>query len=259
MPSFFQRVKHQRNHFILAILCSIITSLAFAKTSLQISVADSDGPPIAFLADNRLTGGLSKEIGEALAHELGTNVEFIVVPRKRIEPLIEAGKAQITCNANPKWYKHPQRLQWTKEIYPQVERLISLKPLPDIHYVNELTGKKISTIRGYTYPALAYLWLNHRASHLPESRLELMIRAIQRRLADVAVVSELEFAYWAKNHPIDAQQLKLHPITVTSIPTMCAVSQHSSITVAQLNQAIDRLHHSGQLKAILKRYSWGHS
>ena len=40
------------------------------------------------------------------------------------------------------------------------------------------------------------------------------------------------------------------------MPTMCAVSPHSDIKVAQLNQAIDRLQKSGRIKTVLKTYQW---
>ncbi len=239
---------------LLAVVCFLASSMAFAKETLHVGMANSDGPPIILMTNNQVTGGLWKEIGQALAHELGTNATFSVFPRKRIEPLLEGGRIHITCNANPVWFTHPHQLNWTTEIYPQVERLISLASVPDIHQLRALKGKKISIIRGYSYPTVSYLWTSNHIH--TEPRPEQMIRAVQKGLTDLAIVSELEFTYWAKLYPNEVKMLKVHPIIVTSRPTMCAVAKNSPVTAIQMNQAITRLQQKGRLSAILKSYSW---
>ena len=115
---------------------------------------------------------------------------------------------------------------------------------------------RIVTIRGYNYPTLERFWRGSPSLHNEEARMELLIKSVQKKLSDVAIVSELEFAAWARNWPQEAATLKLHPLVVTFMPTMCAVSPHSDIKVAQLNQAIDRLQKSGRIKTVLKTYQW---
>lgn len=234
-----------------------VSHITLAGATLQLTVADSDSPPIAVLEGKRLVGGLAKALGDALAQELNANVEYIVVPRARVGTLIEQRTFQVACNSNPTWHPLSTHLLWTKEIYPQVERLASLASMPDIHALQELKGLRISTIYGYSYPPiLSHLWFTHQATRQQERRLGLMMKAVERKLADVAVVSELEFAYWAKQNPEAASLVKLHPIIVSSIPTRCAVSEYATFTVDQLNHAIDRLRSSGKLAAILRNYAW---
>jgi ABC-type amino acid transport substrate-binding protein len=225
---------------------------------LKIGVSDSDAPPIVVLTpDNQaLASGLIKELGDALAGELGMKAQYVVIARKRVENTIETGKVNIVCNANPEWYGNATRLGWTREFYPQVERALSLREMPDIHQVDEMVGKRIGTIRGYSYPTLEHLWAVGRTTRVDEPRLDLLVKSLQKKLTDIAISSELELAWWAKTNPQEARTFKQHPLTVTYMPTMCAVAPHSSVSTDRLNQGIEAMRRSGKLKAILKSYEW---
>ncbi|MBA4708405.1 substrate-binding periplasmic protein [Aquitalea aquatica] len=242
---------------------ALLTGAALAQAAaangiLKIGVSDSDAPPIVVLTpDNQaLAGGLTKELGDALAGELGLKAQYVVIARKRVESTIEAGRVNIVCNANPEWYGNATRLGWTREFYPQVERALSLKDMPDLHQTDEMVGKRIGTIRGYSYPTLEHLWAVGRTTRVDESRLELLVKSLQKKLTDVAISSELELAWWAKTNPQEARAFKQHPMTVTYMPTMCAVAPNSSVSTDKLNQGIEAMRRSGKLKAILKAYEW---
>ncbi|MBV8679431.1 MAG: transporter substrate-binding domain-containing protein [Aquitalea sp.] len=234
------------------------TPAAHAGGVLKIGVSDSDAPPIVELTpDNQaLASGLIKELGDALAGELGMKPQYVVIARKRVENAIETGKVNIVCNANPEWFGNATRLGWTREFYPQIERVLSLKGVPDIHHVDEMASKRIGTIRGYSYPSLEHLWAVGRTSRVDEPRLELLVKSLQKKLTDVAISSELELAWWAKTNPQEARAFKQHPITISYMPTMCAVAPNATVSVDKLNQGIEAMRRNGKLKSILKTYEW---
>jgi|GEM_PF-702977 len=243
----------------LALCAGTVLSLPVnASGTLKIGVSDSDAPPIVILTpDNQaLASGLIKELGDALAAELDMKPQYVVIARKRVENTIETGKVNIVCNANPEWYGNASRLGWTHEFYPQIERVLSLKDVPDIHQAEDMGGKRIGTIRGYSYPTLEHLWAGGRTSRVDEPRLELLVKSLQKHLTDIAISSELELAWWAKTNPQEAKLFKQHPMTVTYMPTMCAVAPNSPISVGRLDQGIDAMRRSGKLKNILKSYQW---
>lgn len=230
-----------------------------ADSTLRIGVADSDGPPIVILGkgpNKGMISGLSKDLGDALARALNLRPDYQVLSRNRVESAIEANKVDVVCNANPKWYSNAAKLGWTREFYPQIERLITLKSEPDITSLEQLAGKRIGTILGYHYAPLEPMWQAKRAVRVNETRIDLLMRGVQLKISDVAVDSELEFAAWAKTNPHEARALKMHPMVFTSLPTKCAVAPKSEVSVAQLDQAIERLDKNGQIKAILARYQW---
>lgn len=196
------------------------------------------------------------DIGNLLAKELEAKPIFVVISRKRIEWALEQGKVDLVCNANPDWYGNSSQLKWTHEVFPQVEKIASANSPVMIRQIEDLYGKKIVTIHGYIYPTLESIWAQGKASRLTETRLDLMMKALSSKFADAAVVSELEFSYWAKRFPQAASQIKLQPLVITAVPTMCALSPRSRYPLTQLDQAIDHLSQSGQLKVVLQRYQW---
>lgn len=235
-----------------------MTTGASAAGALRIGVSDSDAPPIVILSpDNQLLQpSLTKNLLDPLAAELGMKPAYTVIARKRIENALETGKVDIICNANPEWYANASRLGWTREFYPQIERVISLKDVADIRQVDDMAGRRIGTIRGYSYPGLEHLWAAGRTARVDESRLDFLVKSLQKHLTDVAISSELEVAWWAKSNPQEAKLLKQHPVTISYMPTMCAVSPHSTVSVERLNQGIEALKRSGKINAVLKSYAW---
>jgi polar amino acid transport system substrate-binding protein len=239
---------------VLALLA--IAQPLSAQTVLKIGVSDSDGPPIAVVTESVLTAGVSWDVGQLLAQEMQVKPAFVVISRKRVEWSLEKGRVDIVCNANPAWYGDAAQLKWTRELFPQIEKIATLNNAQIIRQLDDLNGQTIATIHGYTYPTLTAFWSNGRGRQITETRLDLMMKALSSKLANAAVVSELEFSYWSKRNPEAASQIRLQPFIVTSVPTMCALSPQSSFRVEQLDQAIDHLNKTGQLKTMLRRYQW---
>ncbi|WP_028535083.1 substrate-binding periplasmic protein [Paludibacterium yongneupense] len=244
-----------RLHIVLLLLL-LTFSRVYAASVIRIGVADTDSPPIVVIAENsgQLVGGLSFDLGTLLAHELGARPQFVVLSRKRVEPWIESGRVDIICNANPAWFGNAEHLGWSREVYPLVERLVSLRRLPDIHQLDDIVGRRIGTIHGYNYPLFDALWEQGRATRIEEPYIDLMMKALGKGLSDVVAIPELSYAAWLRNNAKIAQTFKVHPMIVSSLPTACAVAPHSTFTLGQVNQAIDRLTRNGQLKTLLKSY-----
>ncbi|MBM2885865.1 transporter substrate-binding domain-containing protein [Chromobacterium phragmitis] len=236
--------------------CLLLIASAVSAAPLRIGVADTDAPPMAVLSSDgaKLTGGLSLDIGQLLAEELNMQPQFVILARRRVEPAIEAGKVDIICNANPDWYGNSARLNWSREIYPLTERVLSLKGVPTIRQFDDLAGKRIGTQHGYHYPELEYLWASNRSMRETEVRFDLLFKSLEKQLSDVAIVTEFIYAWWARSHAQEAAAFRLHPLVVSSHPTMCALSPQSPLKLDALNRAIERLHKNGKLKAMLTRY-----
>jgi ABC-type amino acid transport substrate-binding protein len=240
---------------IAAGLLVLTCARGHAAAVIRIGVADTDSPPVVVISDTgQLVGGLSYDFGGQLARELGAKPQFVVLSRKRVEPWIESGRVDIICNANPAWFGNAERLGWSHEVYPLVERMVSANTLPDIRQFNDVTGRRIGTIHGYNYPSLEALWDQGRATRTEEPYIDLMMKSLGKGLSDVAVIPELSYAGWARANPVAARTLKIHPLIVSSLPTDCAVAPHSAFTLQRVNEAIDRLSHSGRLKTLLKTY-----
>lgn len=232
-------------------------TLLQAAPALRIGVSDSDSAPVVELSGTQLVGGLSKALGEALGQTLKAPVEFVVVSRKRVELAVDSGQIDIICNSNPAWYAGAARVGWTREFYPQVERVMSLKQHPrTFSSLEELSGQRIGVIAGYHYTAVEPLWQAQRAVRINQPRLPLLMRALQTGMVDVVINSELEMGAWLHANPALAANMRLHPLIVSSTPTRCAVSPASRYSVTALDQAIATMEQDGVIRRILTNYEW---
>lgn len=248
-----------KQHIIAAWLFLLAAASGFGQDVLRIGVSDSDGPPIAVVSANTLVSGLSRDLGMAMAGAMNRRPVFVVVSRKRVEWALESGTVDIVCNANPAWYEDAAELGWTQPLYPQVERIATLQSALPVRQVADLAGRRIGTIRGYTYPQIEPLWATGKAARSAEDRLPLVMKSLLSGVSDAAIVSELEFGVWARAHPSAAGSVRIHPYIVSSIPTRCAVSPRARTSVEALNKAIGQLRAQGRLKAILHAYEWPRS
>ena len=231
---------------------------AQAAPPLHIGVAESDAAPIVVLnAQRQLDSGLSKDLGLALAQALGSSARFSVLSRNRIESALEQSKVDVVCNANPAWFGNADKLGWTQDFYPQIERVATLAShLRTIQGIQDLAAQRVGVIRGYHYPALVPLWQNGGATRVDHPQLDSSLKALQMGMIDAVVSSELELAAWVKRNPQPGKQLRLQPWVVSVLQTRCAVAPLSRYTVAQLNQAISLLEKQGKTKRIIQGYSW---
>lgn len=239
-------------------LLALATATAWAGPNLRVGVSESDAAPIVVLdARHELASGLSRELGDALASALATRAEFVVLSRNRIEPALQAAKVDVVCNANPAWYINGERYGWTRDFYPQIERIVTLKQHPrTIRSSDDLTALRLGVIRGYHYPNLAPLWDNHTAERANHPHLDSSLKALGLGMVDAVISSELELAAWVKQNPQAGQQLRMQPWVVSTMQTQCAVAPGGRYSVDQLDQGIARLEKQGDLHRILQRYRW---
>ncbi|WP_174872873.1 substrate-binding periplasmic protein [Vogesella oryzae] len=225
---------------------------------LRVGVAESDAPPIVVInAARELAPSLSYDIGVAVAGKLAAKARFLLLSRNRVEPALESSEVDIVCNANPVWFGDADKLGWTRDVYAQVERVVTGNSLPrQIQSQQDLAGLRIGVIRGYSYPDVQSLWQRGASVRVDHPRLDSLLRALGMGAVDAVITSELELAGWARSHAAAAQHIKVQPWQVSIQPTYCAVAPRSRFSVAQLNQAIAELARSGELRQILQRYQW---
>jgi len=89
-------------------------------------------------------------LGTALAHHMGRKVRFIGLPRKRMAAALVAGEGDILCGFTPEWM--PGALEWSHPFIPVGDVLLSSANVPAPTRIEELKGKRIGTVLGFSYP-----------------------------------------------------------------------------------------------------------
>ncbi|MCV2353507.1 transporter substrate-binding domain-containing protein [Paucibacter sp. B2R-40] len=220
-----------------------------AAADLVLIVDASTEMPWAQLQRNQVLAGLHWDLGQALAKQLGRDLRFLVLPRKRIARALEAGDGDLVCGLLPKWFAGP--FDWSLPVLPDGELILSLASATAPKAISELRGKPLGTVSGFVYPELEQtLGEGFVREDAPNAAANL--RKLNLGRMQYAVSNQLYVDY--QRHQ-GALKVALNPdFMLASYVMPCALSRRSQIKLDALNQAITQLERSGALHQMSSAY-----
>ncbi len=217
---------------------------------LHVLVDNTAEMPQALIQRDKLSDGILRDIGVALAAKLGREAQFHVLPRKRLAvELVVGGDADIVCGYLSDWL--PGELDWSKPFLPDEQLLLSSKPGPAPARPADLKGQVIGTVLGFVYPEMQQLlgagFVRDDAQDAGANLRKLSVGRMRH-----AIVGRLQFDYQLRQ---GHYKLDLHkPLVISSYQSQCALSRRSKVTLAELNKAIAALQADGGVQRILAKY-----
>jgi len=225
-------------------------SAAAAGAPLVVLVDNSVQLPQALIRDGQVVDGLQHDIAVALGERLGRPLRFRVVPRRRVSSLLRAGQdADLICSYLPAWLPGP--LRWSRPFLDDGELLVTARRSPAPQRLRDVAGQRIGTIAGFEYTEVA---ATLGAGFLRDDgpNLESLLRKLALGRVEHALVGRASFEYLLRR---GAVPLALHPpLAVAHWRTSCALSPRSTLTLAELDAALDALQAEGTLRRIVDRY-----
>ena len=234
----------------------LCAGLVAAAISCPVSAADlvvvvdtATYMPMARFDHFQVSDGIHKDVGEALANALGRKVRFKVLPRKRVALALESGDADVTCGYVPEWLDG--KFNWSMPFMDQVQIVLTARAAVRPPAIGALAGQPVGTVFGYHYPELEQT-LDGAFVRIDAPSVEINLAKLGAgRLNHMAAMQS-----W-----VDYQQregtlkLPLHPpLVVATHHTRCALSPRSSVTLRELDRALERLVADGSMAAIEARY-----
>jgi ABC-type amino acid transport substrate-binding protein len=137
----------------LTALALILGTAAYAGADPIVFVASTgNSPPLNIVENGRLTEGIVKDVGDAIAKRLGLAASYISLPRKRIEKALAAGDADSVCYGQPEWYSLP--LDWSRPFIPNTGVIVSNAHAAPLARISDLRGQVLGTVFGFFYPQI---------------------------------------------------------------------------------------------------------
>jgi len=134
-------------------LMSFLASAAASDESLIVSYGSHDAEPYAIVENGELTGGIIKEIMDEVGREIEIEIQYQNIPRMRMDQYLLSGQSHVRVISSPRWYKSPEQFLWSTPLFQESGRyVVSAEKEFPIREYDDLTGKKVGTIRGYQYP-----------------------------------------------------------------------------------------------------------
>lgn len=234
----------------LATGCPIHAQTAPAATvesPFVFAVSSDNALPLADIEANKLSAGILKDVGDAIAARLHRKASYVIVTRKRLDGVLTNGAADGVCYVRPEWME--ARLNWGPAMIPNEIMLVASGRTAKPGSLNDVAGKTLGVVRGYKYPELDSLRQNYRREDAP-SMASNINKFIAGRM-DYAIVDRLSLDYQRKIHP---EFTAFTALPITGINAACAFSVASKIPFAEIRLSINALINEGAVDRILAQY-----
>lgn len=228
-------------------------ALAAEPRPLRFSVVSSWAMPYSLIRDGQLVGGINYDISQAIAEQLRLPVQYVVMPRLRVDAAALAGEFDLRCHINPEWVRGPDDYRWSPSLFELADALIGHTTAEPPKSVEQIpTGQTIGTVLGFIYPALEERFANGSLKRDDTLTVDRMLIKLSLKRSQYGVANLRDVAWYVRGTP--DHQIAPWRMVLTQADYRCAVPRASAFEAADILAAIDRIKSSGQIERILAKY-----
>ncbi|HEU4845742.1 MAG TPA: transporter substrate-binding domain-containing protein [Burkholderiaceae bacterium] len=232
---------------ILAMLSVCRAVLAAPGELVMIAPTDLTMPLLQF-RDGQLSGGILKDLGDALAQRLGRRAIYLNVDVDGVTPTLTEGRADGICYVLPHWIDGDYL--WSRPLIPDAELVVARDGAPPIRSLADLRDRPIGTVTGYRYPRVEQV-LGKQFFRTESPNMDKNLRRLMAGEVQYTILVQSTMAYLTRND----KTLRLRPdLVFSTFKAQCAFSRKSRIPFQDISRAIDALVDDGSVERILARY-----
>jgi polar amino acid transport system substrate-binding protein len=232
---------------VLAVLLPFSAAQAGSDT-LRMVAPLNQAMPLASFDGDKLSGGILKDLGDAIGRRLGRQPVYISVAGDQVGAALSKGKADGICYVRPFWIDGA--FDWSRPLIPDSELVASHPDEPVVRSLLDLRDRPVGTVKGYRYPRVEQV-LGLRFRRVDSPTMEDNLRNVMLGNARHTVLAHSTLAYQLKVN----KSLKLRPdLTFASFTAQCAFSRRGNVAFSDVDKAINSLIDDGSVRRILARY-----
>ncbi|WP_068825700.1 substrate-binding periplasmic protein [Pseudomonas sp. BMS12] len=233
---------------ILLLLCHPTFA---AERALRFSVTESWAMPLMRYEQGQAAGGILYDLHKRLAQKVGRRAEQLVLPRQRVQQILERGEIDVRCYVNPAWVKesHYQYI-WSLPFMVQRDLIVtrqSENTLPGSH-----SGERIGTVLGFIYPTLEPQIASGLVQRDDARTQEQVLEKLEAGRYRFAVSNQLTLDWFNRRQQ---QEQRLRPLGELAADLVsCLVRDEPDVPTQKLLRAMVQMRQDGEFDAILARY-----
>ena len=233
---------------LLALVVLLLPATVQASGDLLMIAPLNQTMPLAQFDNDKLSGGILKDLSEAIARRMGRNIAFISVAGDQVSATLAQGKADGICYVRPFWIDGDYH--WSRPLIPDAELVASLPSAPVVRSLLDLRDRPVGTVTAYRYPRVEQV-LGLRFQRQDSPTMEENLRRMMQGAVRYTVLAQSTLSYQLKVN----KALKLRPdLIFASFTAQCAFSKRGNADFGEVDKAINGLIDDGSVASILARY-----
>lgn len=228
---------------LLALLCP-----ALRAQDIVFVAATNHSEPLSRFEKGQLSGGIIKDLGDALARRMGLRPRYLSMPSKRAPMALRDGEGDLLCYTRPQWIGPDYR--FTLPLIPNAEVVAARPEARRLRSMADLADQEVGTVLGYRYAeAEAALGERLRRQDAPDMQANLR-KLVAKRMA-YAITDRLVLRAHQRQHP---EQRLREDLVLNAFTAPCALSPLSPLKLDAVNAALAEMVADGELQRILASY-----
>jgi len=236
------------------LICLFFTCPVSAQ-QLVFAYGPGNGAPFAIVNGQQLTGGLFKDIGDALSAHSKLDVVYRQVPTKRASSLLISGEINALCLTHPDWIEEHEQLFWSPVLTQDFDHLMTLKKEPlHVKAFSDIQNLNVGAMTGYIYfPKLMDLFAQGKANRRDFNNLEALYASLFAERLHAVVDSRISIYYRQKTQA-RYRQLQVSNLVVYQYDLYCAFNNSLLPVKEKIIDALAAMMRGGEFDKIIKRY-----
>jgi polar amino acid transport system substrate-binding protein len=220
-----QRARFPLATLLLGLAAVFAPAHAAPPGVLRVAVNEANGRPFALYdRDGNFTGGLARDVIDPLARDLGLRVEYLNLPRARVETWLHDGRIDAACFLAPDWVAEPQRFRWSPVLFRIRQVVVSPPGAPPVTAPEALYGRRLGTQLNYAYPELQAYFADGRIRRADAPSIAANIAKLERGRIDAFLYDDIAAPYAVRDGRLPAQA-RIDPLWAPDNPVHCAFNR----------------------------------
>jgi polar amino acid transport system substrate-binding protein len=192
--------------------------------AMRVAVNEANGRPYALYdRDGTFAGGIARDIIDPLGRQLGLRVEYLNLPRARVERWLHDGRVDAACFLAPDWVAEPARVHWSPVLFHIRQVVVSPPGASPVASPQALYGRRLGTQLNYTYPELQDYFADGRIRRADAPSIASNIAKLARGRVDAFLYDDIAAPYAVRDGRLPAGA-RIDPLWAPENPVYCAFS-----------------------------------
>ncbi|MBC7917086.1 MAG: transporter substrate-binding domain-containing protein [Rhodoferax sp.] len=243
-----------RAKFAATLMAGLVwNAFCMAAEPLRFSASSSWNMPYAKFEGDKLIGGIMFDLARSLEKQMATPVVFVVLPRKRLDAASIGGDIDLRCYLTPLWTQIPEQFTWSGRLFDITDVIFGAAAAQQPKDISDIPhGSKISTVLGYSYPALEANFANQQLRREDTIDQEKVMLKLSVGRTPYGTSDVLALDWYKRNTP--RHRLSNWTLTFSRKDFQCGIPKAGNIAPARILSALEAIKKSGRIDEILRNY-----
>lgn len=230
---------------ILILYCSIYSE------NFRVFLHGHEHPPNYFTREDPGTG-FFRDLFAEISTITGDTFTFYYLPSARGLLKFENGELDLEPGVNPIWRENSEvKGVYTIPYEKSKEVILSAKECT-VMSPNDLIGKKVGIIRGYSYPSFDTLFASKEVIMQEYNEADQLLKLLYVNRVDFVFVNEAFALYSIKENPLYKDFRAVYEIS--SMDVMLRVHPNKKHALERINKALEQLLQSKTIEKLRSKY-----